>query len=186
MFQDTLSRIVAQLEEAKDQGLLQEFGLIGGLAIAAWGNPRATQDIDFAIALGGAHPSGLATFLGGTYKEGDQDDPLKGVIRVNFLKTPEPIPIQLIMLPSVWAEVVFKNIHNLRLGENMIPVVSWEALLLLKLYAGGAKDLLDAQALFAHQQPNASAHNHVTTMAEKVGLTREWDMFLKNISDRGT
>ena len=185
MFQDTLTQIIAQLEQAKDQGLLQDFGLIGGLAIAAWGTPRATQDIDFAIALGGAQPSDFAKFLGGTYEEGDQDDPLRGVFRVNTPGETQQIPIQLIMLPSVWSQVLFSDIRKLELAHNLIPVVSWKALLLLKLYAGGPKDLLDAQTLFAHQQPHSRSQEHVTTMAQRVGLTEEWNAFLKEISGRG-
>ena len=107
MFQDALTHIIAQLEQAKDQGLLQDFGLVGGLAIAAWGTPRATQDIDFAIALGGAQPFNLSKFLGGTYEEGDLDDPLRGVFRVHSQQETQQVPIQLIMLPSVWSPVLF-------------------------------------------------------------------------------
>ncbi len=185
MFQDALTQIIAQLSQAKDQGLLQDFGLVGGLAIAAWGTPRATQDIDFAIALGGARPSDLAKLLGGTYEEGDQDDPLRGVFRVYKLGEAQQIPIQLIMLPSVWSQVLFSHIQELELAHTLIPVVSWEALLLLKLYAGGPKDLLDAQTLFVHQQPHARHQEHVATMAKTVGLTEEWNTFLKEIAGMG-
>jgi hypothetical protein len=186
MFQDALTHIIAQLEQAKDQGLLQDFGLVGGLAIAAWGTPRATQDIDFAIALGGAQPFNLSKFLGGTYEEGDLDDPLRGVFRVHSQQETQQVPIQLIMLPSVWSPVLFSHIQKLELVHNLIPVVSWEALLLLKLYAGGPKDLLDAQTLFVHQQPHARVQEHVTTMAKTVGLAEEWNTFLKEITGMGT
>ena len=125
MFQDALTQIIAQLAQAKDQGLLQDFGLVGGLAIAAWGTPRATQDIDFAIALADAQPFNLATFLGGTYEEGDQDDPLRGVFRMKALGGTQQIPIQLIMFPSVWSQVLFSDIQKLELAHNLIPVVPW-------------------------------------------------------------
>jgi len=184
MFQNALTSIIAQLRQAKDQGLLQDFGLVGGLAMAAWGNPRATQDIDFAIALGAAQPFQLAKFLGGTYEEGGLDDPLRGVFRVHCSEMMQQIPVQLIMLPSVWSPVLFHHIPNLELDHNLIPVVSWEALLLLKLYAGGPKDLLDAQTLFEHQQPDSVAQKHIATMAESVGLTEEWKAFLSEIADR--
>ncbi len=92
MFQDALTQIIKQLEQAKGQDLLQDFALVGGLAMAAWGTPRATQDIDFAIALGGAQPVNLATFLGGTYEEGDSEDPLRGVLRVRSPEVTQQIP----------------------------------------------------------------------------------------------
>ncbi|MDH5429710.1 MAG: hypothetical protein OEZ57_10140 [Nitrospirota bacterium] len=184
MFQDALNQIIAKLEQAKSQELLQDFGLIGGLAIAAWGTPRATQDIDFAIALGGAQPLALANFLGGTYEAGDQDDPLRGVFRVQSTGDTHQIPIQLVMLPSVWSPVLFSEVQKLELAHTLIPIVSWQALLLLKLYAGGPKDMLDAHTLFTHQQSQPLAQEHVTTMAQKVGLMKEWNAFVKEITDR--
>ncbi len=183
MFQDALTQIIANLELAKDKGLLEEFGLIGGLALAAWGTPRATQDIDFAIALGGAEPFDLATFLGGTYEAGDQDDPLRGVFRVHSTGEMQQIPIQLIILPAVWSQVLFSEIQKLELAHKLIPVVPWESLLLLKLYAGGPKDLLDAHTLLEHQQPRL-VQERMAVMAAKVGLTEEWKRFLHEVTGR--
>ncbi len=60
MFREALIDIVHRLEQARQNGLLHAYALIGGFAFAAWGLPRATQDIDFAFDLGGTNPSLLA------------------------------------------------------------------------------------------------------------------------------
>ena len=80
MFREALTQIVQRLETAKREGLLRGYGLIGGFAVAAWGVPRATHDIDFIIvATGGADPARLESALGGHYRPGAADDPLRGV-----------------------------------------------------------------------------------------------------------
>ncbi len=88
------------------------------------------------------------------------------------------------MLPSVWSPVLFGQIQTLELAHNLIPVVSWKALLLLKLYAGGPKDLLDAYTLFEHQQPHSNAQESIATMAKQVGLIEEWKAFLIEVTER--
>ena len=67
MFQEALAKILSRLETAQRQGILSGYALIGGFAVSAWGVPRATQDIDFAIAIDQADPQALATFIGGRY-----------------------------------------------------------------------------------------------------------------------
>jgi hypothetical protein len=80
VFQEALVRCLTHLEAAQRRGFLHHFALIGGFAVAAWGVPRATHDLDFAIALGASDPRAAAEFLGGQYEAGDADDPLQGVI----------------------------------------------------------------------------------------------------------
>ena len=68
MFQEALAEILSRLETAQSRGLLSRYALIGGFAVSAWGVPRATQDINFAIAIDQADPQALATFIGGRFK----------------------------------------------------------------------------------------------------------------------
>ena len=57
MFQEALTEILSRLEAAHNRRLLHAYALIGGFAVSAWGVPRATHDIDFAVAIGS--PFGL-------------------------------------------------------------------------------------------------------------------------------
>ena len=182
MFQEALHDIVARLARARTQGLLEQFALIGGLAVSVWAEPRATRDLDFAVALQAGSPQSLADVLHGTYRAGDPDDPLRGVITASSGMADRMIPVQLIFLPRSLSRVVFERIHDVNVLGCVVPVVAWEPLVLLKLYAGGPRDLLDAKQICATQAPDTSALASVATLAKRAGLSEEWDQFRRRMA----
>lgn len=181
MFQEALHDIVARLARARTQGLLEQFALIGGLAVSVWAEPRATRDLDFAVALQAGSPQLLADFLHGTYRAGEPGDPLRGVITASSGMDERTIPVQLIFLPRSLSAVVFERMHDVTVLGGVVPVVAWEPLVLLKLYAGGPRDLLDAKQICATQAPDAGALAFVATLAKRAGLSEEWDQFQHRI-----
>ncbi|HWR58810.1 MAG TPA: hypothetical protein VN328_07985 [Thermodesulfovibrionales bacterium] len=46
-FKDT----VAFFEETRKEGIIEDYALIGGLALSAWVRPRTTKDVDLIIAI---------------------------------------------------------------------------------------------------------------------------------------
>ena len=174
MFQEVLAEILSRLETVQSRGLLSGYALIGGFAVSAWGVPRATQDFDFAIAIGQADPQALATFIGGRYQAGEPDDPLRGVVTVSIEVGHEPVALQLVWLPSPLTELVFRHIETLSVLECSVPVASWQALIILKLYAGGPHDLLDVHQILKVRRPQAKDMQDIESMAETVGVLSEW------------
>lgn len=172
MFRQALKDIVRRLERAKSDGLLRAYALIGGLATGAWGAPRATHDIDFAVATAGDHPK-LAQALGARFTPGGPDDPLPGVFTLSVQTGSDSIPVQLVVLPPRWTEIVMNHVQPATVLHSSVPVVSWQALVLLKLYAGGPQDLSDARAILAVRQPKPEEIREMSNLAEKVGLSRE-------------
>lgn len=156
MFQEALIQSLTQLEAAKSRGYLRDFALIGGFAVAAWGVPRATHDLDFAVAIGSADPQAAAAFLGGQYDAGDPDDPLQGVIHLSIGPDHASVPLQLVVFPPSLAEMIFRHVESLTVMERIVPVVCWQVLILLKLYAGGPQDRLDAQQILKARQPTTT------------------------------
>lgn len=49
MFAQALTEIVRRLDEARINHLLDQYALIGGFAVAAWGVPRATHDLGLLL-----------------------------------------------------------------------------------------------------------------------------------------
>lgn len=90
MFREALTEIVRRLNEAKAHGLLRAYALIGGFAVSAWGVPRATRDIDFAVALSSIDPTAVASQLGAEFHRGEPDDPLRGVFRADVVTEDQP------------------------------------------------------------------------------------------------
>jgi hypothetical protein len=154
VFEEALTKVLSRLEAARLQGLLGDYALIGGFAVAAWGVPRATQDIDFAVAIGSKDPYALAAFIDGQYISGGLDDPLKGVIRAAVTVTSGSIPLQLIFLPSTFTDAIFQRVELLPIMNRSVPVVNWDMLVMLKLYAGGPQDILDVRQILKVRQPS--------------------------------
>lgn len=178
MFQQALTDVLARLETARLQGLVEDFALIGGFAVSAWGVPRATQDIDFAIAIGSANPHTLATFLGGRFEPGEPDDPLKGVLHSSIQIGSVSISLQLILFPSSLTKIAFQQVETLSVMDQVVPVVSWQVLVLLKLYAGGPQDKLDAHHILQVRNPQPSDLRKIGNMAESLGILEDWTTLL--------
>jgi hypothetical protein len=182
VFKEALTQIIQKLEDAKKGGLLRGYGLIGGLALAAGGVTRATEDIDFAVAAGSSDMPKLALALGGQYRPGGGDDPLLGVLNTAVAAGAQTIPVQLILLPQRWNEVLLGQVKVVPVYGCSIPVVSWQALVLLKLYAGGPQDLVDAQDLWAVRQPDTQAVREIESLAGSLGLSGEFKAFIQRLT----
>jgi hypothetical protein len=174
VFAQALTEIVRRLDDAQGQHLIEQYALIGGFAVSAWGIPRATQDVDFVLALGSAKAASLATYLHAEFHPGESDDPLRGVFRTSVTVDDLSVPIQLVLLPPVWNTVVFAQVESLPVFDCTVRMVSWQALVLLKLYAGGPQDLLDAQQILAVRQPTQAERHALAALADKVGLSAAW------------
>lgn len=174
MFEEALTTVLVRLDEARSQGLLESYALIEGFAVAAWGVPRATQDIDFVVAIGTADPHALATFVKEQYESGGPDDPLKGVIRTTVPVRSASVPLQLVFLSSTFTGAIFQQVETLSVMNRRVPVVRWEILVLLKLYAGGPQDMLDVRQILNVRQPTENELRKISSLAAKLGLRDEW------------
>jgi hypothetical protein len=52
--------------------------------------------------------------------------------------------------------------------------VKWDVLLLLKLYAGGPQDMLDARQILKIRQPSTVEIQAVGNLAGRLGVLEEW------------
>jgi hypothetical protein len=175
VFAEALVHSLRQLKAAQASGFVRDFALIGGFAVAAWGVPRATQDLDFAVAVGSADPRAAAEFLGGHYEQGDADDPLRGVIHLAAGAPHESVPLRSVLFPPGIADLIFHRVEAVPLMDRTVPVVAWSVLLILKLYAGGPQDRLDAEQLLKARQPQQAELETLRVMAESAGVLEEWD-----------
>ncbi|MDF2459974.1 MAG: hypothetical protein K0S79_2390 [Nitrospira sp.] len=55
-----------------------------------------------------------------------------------------------------------------------MPVVTWESLVLLKIYAGGPQDLLDARQILKVRQPSETELARISNLAERLRIQEEW------------
>ena len=146
-----LLKIVRLLEHLKKDGLIQDYALIGGMAVAARGFPRATKDLDFLINSDEdffrkefakkLKDEGYNVEL---YK-GQFDDPLRALIRI-FDNHKNPL-VDFILIHWKWQETIIDSAEKLSLGNIFVPIAKTEDLVVLKLKASSPRDLLDVEEL---------------------------------------
>jgi hypothetical protein len=164
-----LRRIAARLAEilGADRCLL-----VGALAVAAHGYPRATDDVDLVTRLDLKEAQKLleAYGIGTVRKRGDVlegDFPcLQGMLDgVRFDILPELVPLQ-------WEHPL-----SLSFGSTVLRIVDLDGLVRLKLRAGGSQDLMDAAHLIL-QHPDQIAR--AREAARAYGLDDKLDTWLSD------
>lgn len=181
MLEKHLLEVAAQLEK-----LRVRYALIGGLAVIARGFVRATKDVDFLIDFPLHQAASLTQLLNeaglhAVFAKGDADDPILGIIRVTFSTPEEPIQCDILFPSRGWQGEAVRSATSVNLGEFDVPVVRTEDLFLLKLYAGGPQDLLDAAQLLKLQTKGERRRWKVR--AAKIGRSRMYDRCLKFIAE---
>ncbi len=129
--------------------VIKGFVLIGGLSVSTWGVPRATKDIDLLISLESIHEmkafrkaldgEGLKTKL----LRGGPSDPVPYLLKAFH----EDVPVDMLIATSKWEDEAVEAAVLVKLGKVGIPVIPVEYLIVMKLKAGGPRDILDAEEL---------------------------------------
>jgi hypothetical protein len=139
------------------------FALIGGLAVSAWGQVRATQDID---VLADSTPSpvqalavrkDLAAFWEAQgcvveWRSGLADDPIPLLLRLT-LPPPNAMTVDVLWAWRLWQREALKRASVVRVARASISVLQPEDLILMKLQAGGPQDLLDVENILSANPP---------------------------------
>ena len=138
-----LDRVLSHLADKKVAS-----ALIGGLALAAHGISRATEDIDLLVLDREVLAEGFWDWEESAEVEirrGDLDDPLAGVVRI----WGSDEVVDLVVGREPWMKGVLKQRLEIQMGPRVLSVVPRADLVLLKLFAGGPQDLLDIELLLA-------------------------------------
>ena len=89
-----------------------------------------------------------------------------------------PCSLQLVFFSSALTDVTFQHVETLPVMDRVVPVVSWQVLLLFKPYAGGPQDMVDTRQILKLRQPRADDLRQIAEMAESLGLLKEWTALL--------
>ena len=148
-FEDALANLSTIFQERA-----VPYALMGGFAVAAWGAPRATEDIDLLADLSPSPE--LATALRSKgfeaeWRGGAPDDPIPLLLR---LRSPSGPEIDVVCATRTWEREMLARSVRLRLSEGLeIPVIAVEDLIVLKLMAAGPGDLADVADLLQRAGP---------------------------------
>jgi hypothetical protein len=158
--------------------------VIGAVALAVRGYPRATEDLDLATVtdpfkvLQGVADELRQHGYAAELSLPDADDPLGGVLTVR-VEGADPVQVVNYFNPwQGWAEVGKQAVETAE--ANALPplaVVDVPHLIALKLYAGGAKSQLDVLELI-DRQPALDLES-LRQLCRGFGLERELERLLQ-------
>jgi len=149
----SLRDILAPLDRLLKQHQVQ-YGVIGGYAVAAWGEVRATRDIDLLCRVKDleAVMSALRkSNLDFEHRVGDADDPISDVIRVQVGPAGTPYEVDLLAGIRGAPPGIFERLRLVPIDDLEVPVASPEDVIVLKLLGGSARDLEDARNILRVQ-----------------------------------
>ncbi len=141
---DELTAVLRALDAAK-----VEYALVGALAVAVWGAPRATRDIDLLIrandlplAIAAVSPLGfLLPGLPFKFKDGTELQRINKVDGSGNLMTLD------FMLVSAHLEPVWATRLRLPFADHEVSVISRDGLIAMKASAARPQDIADIQNL---------------------------------------
>ncbi len=177
MLNEALRKVVAALDR-----LEVSHALIGGLAVAARGAIRATRDVDLIVGMPVQEAPFLVRSLIGlgfqaTFHRGATEDPIAGVVRVVVSVDDAEVNCDLLFASREWQTRAVRNATPIDLGSFVVRVAQPADLFLLKLYAGGPQDLIDAAELLKLQSISERARWKVA--AAQLRLTGEYNRCLR-------
>jgi len=123
------------------------YAVVGAVALAARGASRSTFDFDFMVAERRVLREDFWTVVrdGGAeveIRQGDYDDPLAGVVRIGGTE-----PVDIIVAKNRWQSDIVQRAESVQVRGLLLPIPSTADLVLLKLFAGGYRDLDDIRTL---------------------------------------
>jgi predicted nucleotidyltransferase len=126
------------------------YAMIGAYAVAAWGEERATGDVDLLCGAGDSN-----VIIGALNDEhfhfehriGDCDDPISEVIRIELGPITDISEVDILIGIRDAPPGIFDRIRTVDIEGLAIPIASPEDLIILKLLGGSARDLEDAKSI---------------------------------------
>lgn len=159
--------------------------VMGGIAVAMWGIPRATYDVDLEIELSpeklpalldAAEEAGF--FFDEAYRKGFTEG-VSGLTLVPIKRWTEgyAVTVDLFLLNSPFLREVFKRRVEASIGGKPRPVASAADLILFKLMAWRRKDRMDVQNLLTVQ--GVPDEGYLRRWSERLGVTDRLEAMLE-------
>ena len=156
MISKTLINAIEKILEVSRKNRISLM-FMGGIAASAWGNPRATYDIDGVILI---DLEELSKFLNQLSHKGfsyNKKEPVKIISDMAFVTLTygmgkqKPF-VDLFLAQSEYTKGALRRRRQLTLNKTRIPVISPEDLIIYKLLSGRTKDLEDIRSILLMQK----------------------------------
>lgn len=148
---EAFKKTIAFFDEIRNEGIIEDYALIGGLALSAWIRPRTTNDVDIVIAVAKNFTwSDITSIVEARLQKkivlhkGTQRMHIKE--KLSFVAGQIEVDVISAKDFELAAEAIKKSITAEVFGKN-VKVVTPEYLILLKLLPLSSQDVIDIKAL---------------------------------------
>lgn len=179
IFEDALGNLSRVLKECN-----VPYMIIGGLASAIWGNPRATLDIDVTIWVADDHIQKTVSMLEKEYTfmvENSFD--FISETRVLPVKTNENLRIDIIFGALPFEIDAIDRAVEVKVGDTFIKFCTAEDLILLKIFSERSKDLEDVRSIVQFQKDNLDfvylepRIQELSDLLDRPDIMQNWKMW---------
>jgi hypothetical protein len=142
-----LDRAVHDIAGALDS-LHVGYAIVGGIANAIWGEPRATIDVDVSVSVNEADLARIVPAISGGFRPVIAD-PVAFVqqTRVLPIDTSDGIRIDVIFALLSFELDAIQRARDVSIAGRMIRVITPEDLVLMKIISERPRDIADAEAI---------------------------------------
>ena len=125
-----------------------DYAVVGGIANAIWGEPRATIDVDVTVAVPEQDLAMTVTAVSARFRPA-VPDPVTFVERTRVLPldTPEGVRIDVIFALMPFELEAIRRAGEVSIAGRAVRVVTAEDLVLMKIVSERPRDLGDAEAI---------------------------------------
>ena len=181
LLEKALRDITALLEKHKIK-----YMVIGGLANAKWGQPRATLDIDITVWVADNEIKKIVSLLEGSYAL-LVGKPLEFIreTRVLPLKDHQGQRIDIIFGALPFEEQAIQRALKVKIGNASASFCTPEDLILLKIISERPRDIEDVQGILRFQKENLDYSylepriRDLATLLDRPGIFSQWETWKK-------
>ena len=163
------------------------YMIIGGLANAIWGHPRATLDIDLTIWILDDQIQKLLSILEERYVF-MVEEPIAFISKTRVLpiKNNENLRIDIIFGVLPFEKDAIDRSVEVKIGDNSIKFCTAEDLILLKIISERSKDLEDVRNLLHYQKGNLDYTYleprimELSDLLDRPGIRQNWYKWKKD------
>lgn len=177
MISDILTKVIEELQRVCVKQKVK-LAFMGGIAVSAYGIPRATYDVD-AVAL--IEEAKLEPFLLDLRRRGfkyDKKKPIKiiqGKPFITLIYLKGKVYTDVFLARDEFQQQAFSRTRKLKLNRTKINIVSPEDLILIKLQSGRERDLDDVRTILSENVSKLD-FAYLRKWAKRLGI----DLYLRD------
>jgi hypothetical protein len=142
-----LDRAIHEITAALDSEQIQ-YAVIGGIANAIWGEPRATIDVDVTVSVDDEDLPRIIGILGRQFRAAVSDPVVFArQTRVLPLDTADRVRIDVMFALLPFELEAIRRAKDIAIAGRTVRVVTAEDLILMKIISDRPRDIADAEAI---------------------------------------